>query len=102
MTGEPAKPSGAAEAIFHAALERPVADRGSFLEEACGADARLRDRVEALLRAHEAPDGFLPEAPGPSPPASSIQHPVSSASEQPGETIGRYKLIRQIGEGGWG
>jgi serine/threonine protein kinase/lipopolysaccharide biosynthesis regulator YciM len=42
------------ESIFHAALERSnPADRARFLDQACGSDAELRRRVDALLIAHE-------------------------------------------------
>ncbi len=42
------------ESIFHAALERSnPADRDQFLDQACGSDADLRRRVDALLIAHE-------------------------------------------------
>ena len=48
------------KAVFLAALDKAtVAERASFLDEACAADAPLRRRVEALLRAHEGTDGIL-------------------------------------------
>ena len=34
--------------LLVAALDRPVAERGPFLEEACGGDALLRREVETL------------------------------------------------------
>src|SRR5262249_10604913 len=37
------------ESIFHAARERPAAEREGFLEAACAGDADLRAEVEALL-----------------------------------------------------
>jgi len=37
------------EAIYHAALERPEADRAAFLREACRGDQELRHEVESLL-----------------------------------------------------
>jgi tetratricopeptide (TPR) repeat protein len=39
--------------LFLEALRQPPAERGRFVAEQCGADAPLRDRVEALLRLHE-------------------------------------------------
>ena len=39
------------EAIFFAALDKPAAERGSYLAEACGGDADLRRRVERMLTA---------------------------------------------------
>src|SRR2546421_689599 len=42
------------ESLFAAALERSdPAERQAFLEEACGGDARLLQRVRQLLAAHE-------------------------------------------------
>ena len=49
--------------LFLAAADRPPADRAAFLAEACGGDADLRRRVEALLAAHDAPGGPLGQAP---------------------------------------
>ncbi len=42
--------------IFLAAVDLPdAAARSAYLDEACGGDAALRARVEALLRSHEPP-----------------------------------------------
>ncbi len=79
------------EAVFLAALGlADPAQRLAYLAEACGGDAALRVEVEELLRADEA-QGFL------SGPALA---PVPA--EQEGERIGRYKLLQEIGEGGFG
>jgi serine/threonine-protein kinase len=46
--------------IFLQAAELPdEAGRGAYLDEACGGDAELRARVEALLRAHDPAGSFL-------------------------------------------
>ena len=46
--------------ILLAALEKTrLEEREAFLVQACGADAELRSRVEALLRASEVQDSFL-------------------------------------------
>ena len=50
-----------AETLFHQALEVEPHERDAFLTDACGSDATLRRRVEALLAAHEKAKGFLPE-----------------------------------------
>jgi hypothetical protein len=47
--------------IFLEALDSAPADRAACLDAACGADAALRQRVEALLRAHDDPAAFLSE-----------------------------------------
>ena len=99
------------EAVFVAALQLPAGQRASHLDQACGGDARLRQRVEALLQAHEKAGAFLENA------APGIQNPPAVAPppgpgptvrislpsmEKPGDKIGRYKLLQQIGEGGCG
>src|SRR5262249_30318388 len=88
-----------AKAIFLEALERQGREELlRFLNEACGGDAALRARVEELLRAHQDAGSFL-EAPARSPVATVNETPVR---EQPGAVIGPYKLLEQIGEGGFG
>ena len=57
----------------------------------------LRGRVAALLEVHEQEPGFLKSSPEPAP---TVDHPP--LTERPGTTIGRYKLMEQIGEGGMG
>ena len=47
------------KAVFLAALETLTDQRPAYLERACGGDAGVRRRVEALLRAHEGPDRLL-------------------------------------------
>jgi tetratricopeptide (TPR) repeat protein len=92
---EPYKPVGA---IFDAAIELPPARRAAYLQEACAGNAALRQRVEALLRAHADAESFMEI------PALEVrpETPILKLAEQPGDRIGRYKLLQQIGEGGCG
>src|SRR5262245_4315927 len=87
-----------AESIYFAALvkESPEA-RAAYLDQACGADADLRRRVERLLRAQPKVGGFLEGAV--TPQATVVQPEVC---ETVGTIIGPYKLLDQIGEGGMG
>src|SRR4051794_4164120 len=96
--------ASAVETIFLAALVLPPSERSAYLASACGDNQQLRQRVEALLRAHDAPPGFLPEQPGTSPTAAPTLAVflASQLSEQSDELIGRYKLLQKIGEGGCG
>jgi WD40 repeat protein/serine/threonine protein kinase/tetratricopeptide (TPR) repeat protein len=85
-----------AKAIFLEALDRKPDELAGFLDQACGADAALRARVEELLRAHQDAGNFLGK---PGQPEMTRDEPVA---ECPGTVIGPYKLLEQIGEGGFG
>src|SRR5262249_17535036 len=74
--------------------------RAAFLERACAGDAGRRARVEELLRAHQAAGNFLRGRPPP--PGSMATTDEPAASERPGARICTYKLLEQIGEGGFG
>jgi serine/threonine protein kinase/tetratricopeptide (TPR) repeat protein len=88
--------------IFSAALDREsVEERAVYLDEACGADAALRERVEALLQAHGQVGGFLEaRQPTAADPSATVDGPQTLTA---GAVIAdRYKLIEEIGEGGMG
>src|SRR6266550_3381803 len=87
------------ETIFAAALALPPEERAACLDQACGGDAALRHRVEVLLNAHAA-GAFLEESAAPV-TAHNLQV-FPPISERPGDSIDRYKLLQQIGEGGCG
>ena len=88
-------------AVLNAALELPLTERAPYLDQACAGDAALRQRVEELLRAHEQAEGFL-EAPPAGLDFKRIVRVDIPLTEKPGDRIGRYKLLQQIGEGGCG
>jgi eukaryotic-like serine/threonine-protein kinase len=95
------------QAIFDVA--RKIGSRESreaYLQQLCGADSAVKQRVSALLDAYDENESFLESAPpgldidssrlgG----ARTIDRPIM---EGPGALIGPYKLLQQIGEGGMG
>jgi eukaryotic-like serine/threonine-protein kinase len=81
--------------IFNAAVKLSPDDRAAFLDRACGEDRELRGEVESLLHAHDAPDSFLREPVD----RTGAYEPVA---DRAGSVIGPYKLLEQIGEGGFG
>jgi serine/threonine protein kinase/WD40 repeat protein len=83
------------EALFNQAIEFRPDERAAFLAGACGQDYVLLAHIRALLQAHEADDDILPEQPRTEPAGGLI-------AEKPGDRIGHYKLLEQIGEGGFG
>ena len=91
------------EALFTLAVEKTAAERAAFLDRECSGDAELRQRVEALLGAHEKAGEFLNEPPAAvSAKTFVITTGMVPITEKAGDRIGRYKLLQQIGEGGCG
>ena len=82
--------------VFNEAKTRPAGtERARFLAEVCQDDSVLQEQVLSLLQAHEsAGDFFLRH--------TELIPPASPLTEKPGDRIGRYKLLEQIGEGGCG
>src|SRR5579871_2146129 len=85
--------------IFAAALDiADPAERAAYLDNACTQQPELRKHLDELLTAQEKLGSFLAE------PPSVLEKTVAYAPvrENVGSTIGPYKLLQQIGEGGMG
>ncbi|HEY7154593.1 MAG TPA: protein kinase [Gemmataceae bacterium] len=85
--------------LFLAVLDiKDPSERLAYLERACAGEPALRAQVEQLLKAHQEVGSFMEH------PAADLTDTVDepSLSERPGTTIGPYKLMEQIGEGGMG
>jgi WD40 repeat protein/serine/threonine protein kinase len=87
-----------ANELFLQALERSGGERQRYLDGACAGDAALRAEVEALLEAGARAGSFL-ESPVRHLVATVAERPIT---ERPGTVVGPYKLLEQIGEGGFG
>ncbi len=88
--------------IFSAAVQMETSRRAAFLDEACGADAALRARLESLLSHHDRAGSFLEE------PALGadfrLEKPATLEDESPphdrGDRIGPFEIEGLIGAGG--
>jgi serine/threonine protein kinase len=86
------------KSIFLKAIELTSAEeRSSFLDAVCAGNPALRSEIESLLLAHERPLGLL-DVPDAAVPMADLE-PIP---EGPGTVLGPYKLLEQIGEGGFG
>src|SRR5712692_2426587 len=79
-----------------AEIEAP-ADRRLFLDQQCAEDPDLRGQVESLLAVNAKAGSFLNRPVVPMPTVDE-----APLTERPGTVIGPYKLLEQIGEGGFG
>ncbi len=83
--------------LFLAAVEQPSASRAAWLDAQCEGDFELRLEVESLLQAD-----------APSDAASSVVRAVTSAIAESAitapvigtQTVGPYRILREIGQGG--
>ena len=98
-----------AKEIFLRASEiESLEGRAAYVARACDGNGSLRRQVDALLAANDDPDSFLDH------PAinlrhakteSRIRHPATDEQaeiEKPGTRIDKYKLLQEIGHGGFG
>ena len=95
-----------AAAVFADLLDVPTVDRPAAARAACGDDPALLAHVQVLAAAFAQADGFLA---APTVDAATVGAEIdldaltaAPVGEKPGDRIGPYKLLEQIGEGRFG
>ena len=81
--------------IVEEVIDLPRGELAAALDRLCGADAALRREVELLLALDEECDEFLE-------PLSGEDALRSLGGAKIPESIGPYRVVRQVGEGGFG
>ena len=91
------------EAVLDAVLEAEPGQRALLLEQLTAGDPLLRSEVESLLGADQRARGFL-DAPADAWAAPFLADlpPAEDTEDVPGQLIGRYRLLEEIGRGGMG
>jgi serine/threonine protein kinase len=95
-------PAQDVKSIFGRALEiKSLASRAAYLDEACRGNAALRAEVEGLLAADDRAGQFMRR---PASVALAAENTLTyePLTEGPGSRVGPYKILQQIGEGGFG
>ncbi|MFC7337481.1 protein kinase [Haloferula chungangensis] len=79
------------EIFLNAPKETSSEELADYLDAACGGDRELRAQVEELIEAERGVGDFMHATPL-----------EVAAEERPGALIGNYKLLQEIGAGGFG
>ena len=85
--------------LFDQAVTLDLDEASAWLARACAGDERLRAEVDALLAAHRAAGDFI-ETPAVD-DALKVVHDTQR-NLTPGDRVGPYTVIREIGRGGMG
>jgi serine/threonine protein kinase len=87
------------EVVLQGALDRPLRERASFLDEACAGDDQLKEEAASLINAYDEAGDFIEQ------PAIATDARVLVGDEvdhRIGCDVGPYKIIERLGAGGMG
>jgi TolB-like protein/Tfp pilus assembly protein PilF len=87
--------------IVQQSLETEPGKRARFVAEKCGDDVSLRDEVGELLAINESIGDFI-ETPAYLQVAETLPIAESAPELAPGQVLGHYEVIRELGRGGMG
>jgi non-specific serine/threonine protein kinase/serine/threonine-protein kinase len=84
--------------VFQRALDYEGEERHRFLNAECADDPLVREQAEALFAAHAQAGSFMLAPAAPSPSLTLPDRPHDEGFQ----TIGQYRIVKQLGEGGMG
>lgn len=84
------------DALFDQAMELPSAERAAFVRKACGDDVALRQQLEELITSESGRSDFMDD------PTVASEDGLADVDPLVGTSIGPYKLLQRLGEGGYG
>jgi serine/threonine protein kinase len=87
------------EAVLQGALDRPPAERDSFLEDACSGDEELKEEANSLISAYDEAGDFIEQ---PAIAQDALVLIGRELDQRIGREIGPYRIIERLGAGGMG
>ena len=89
------------KALFAEAVELPREERDRFINERCGGDTTLRERVRRLVESHTEAGSFLAEPEFTSEADAAVDPDITTDTN--GERwIGEFRIVKELGQGGFG
>jgi serine/threonine-protein kinase len=88
------------ELLVQAALEVPLVERAAWLSAHCDGDELLREEVTSLLEVADDSGNFLRQPVAAQAARVLLENDADLSRE--GQTIGNYKVVRELGRGGMG